>query len=87
MPPLVAIIQQPRWSNTIRSLVMAISSIVIGAGTAFFENDQVFKGRSVVESILVVAVAAIAAYHGFWKPTGIAPAIERATSTQPVSTV
>lgn len=82
MPPLMALVQQPRWTNTVRSVVMVISSIIVGAGTAYFENDQVFVGKSVLQAILTVAIAAIASYHGFWKPTGIAPKIEQATSTQ-----
>lgn len=84
MPPVLALIQQPRWSNTVRSVVMVIASIVVGAGTAYFENDQVFVGKSIVQSVLTVMVAAIATYHGFWKPTEIAPTIEKATSTDPV---
>lgn len=81
MPPLLALVQQPRWTNTVRSVVMVISSIIVGAGTSYFENDQVFVGKSVVQAVLTVAIAAIATYHGFWKPTNIAPNIEKATST------
>lgn len=81
MPPLMAIIQQPKWSQPLRSLVMVGSSILVGAGTAFFEDGQNFHGKTILQSVLVVAVAAIATYHGFWKPTGIAPKIETATAT------
>jgi amino acid permease len=77
-PNVIAIINQPSWSKGARTTVMVSTSIVVGAGTAFFAHQ--FTGRSVLSSVLVAAVAAITAYKGFYKPTNIAPALERATS-------
>lgn len=78
LPLLVAMIQQPKWSNPVRVTVTVLSSIVAGGGTAYFAGE--FTGRSVLSCALVVCVAAIATYQNLWKPTRVAPAIEAATS-------
>lgn len=77
-PPVLAIIEQSGWSKTIRSLVAFGAALLAGAGTAYFQGD--LTSRRFIEASLVVLVAAISTYQGFWKPTGIAPAIEKATS-------
>lgn len=81
IPNLVAIVQQPKFSQTARAIVTAVICIFFGLGTAYF-NAQ-FNPGDIVGSILIVAVAAITFYKGLWKPSGIAPAIERATSSEP----
>lgn len=81
IPNLVAVLQQPRWSSSRRAVVTLLVCIVGGVGTAYF-NGQ-FNLGDIVGSILVTAVAAITFYKNFWKPTGIAPAIENATSKHP----
>lgn len=76
-PPLVAIIQQPRWAGWVRSTVMIAAAAVDGVGVAYFQGD--FTGKRLLDAALVAGVAIIAAYHGIWKPSGIAPKIENAT--------
>lgn len=78
IPPLLAVVQQPSWSAKWRAVVMFVVALLAGAGTAFF-TDQ-FEGKDVTTSVLIVLVTAIATYESFWKKTGIAPAIEKATS-------
>ena len=78
MPPVQAVIQQTNWSSRVRSGVNFLACLVAGAGVAFFQGD--FTGRRFVGSALLVLVTTIAVYKGTWKPTGIAPAIEEATS-------
>lgn len=77
-------IQRPRWSDRVRALVTFGYSVVVALGTAYlsdgFEGDH--DVRTAVTSILMMLVAAIATYHGFAKPTGIAPAIETATTPE-----
>lgn len=77
-PPVLAIIQQPSWSQAVRSIVMFLFAVVLGLGTAYFTDS--FNGKDIITSILIVLVGAISAYKGFWQPTGIAPKIEIATS-------
>ena len=77
-PPLIAIVQQSHWGAALKSTVMLLASLLIGGGTSYFAGD--FDGRTVVTCVLTAAVAAGAAYHTLWKPSGVAPRIERSTS-------
>lgn len=78
LPMVVAILQQPQWSNRVRVAVSVVASIVAGAGTAFFTGE--FTGRGILSCALVVCVASIATYQNLWKPTKIAPMIEAKTT-------
>jgi hypothetical protein len=78
MPPLLSIVQQPGWSQPLRSIVMFVASIIAGAGTVYFQGA--WDMTNVVTTILFVMVTAIATYKGLWTPTGISPKIEVATS-------
>ncbi|MFD7664282.1 hypothetical protein [Streptomyces sp. NPDC059788] len=77
-PMLISVINQPQWSPAARTLVQVVVSVLVGLGSALFAGD--FAGKDVVTSILVAAVAAISAYKGVFKPSGIAPKVEKATS-------
>lgn len=77
-PPIIAIIQQQKWPNQVRAVVTFLLALVAGAGTAYFQGD--LTGKRFVEASLLVLVTAISTYHGFWKPTTVAPQIEKATS-------
>ena len=78
LPPALAIIQQPGWSNRVRSVVAFLACAVAGAGTAYFQGD--LTGRRFVEAALVVLVTAMATFRNFWKTTGVSPMIESATA-------
>lgn len=78
LPPALAVVQQTPWSSGLKAVVAFAASAVAGAGTAYFAAD--LTGRSFVSSALVVLVAAISTYHGFWKPTKVGPRIEEVTN-------
>jgi len=78
LPPAIAIVQQPSWTEPVRAIVTFIVCLVAGAGTAYFQGD--LTGRRWVEASLVTLVATIATFKGLWKPTRVAPEIESATS-------
>jgi hypothetical protein len=84
---VLPVIQQPTWTSGRRAVVTFVYSIVVGLGTAFFTGafDQLSDVRAGVTSVLLTMVAAIASYKGFAQPTGVAPAIEGATSPEPPS--
>lgn len=77
-PLVIAVIQQPRWPVAFRSVVAVTLCVLLGLGTTYFNGG--LDGRPAVSSILVVIVAALATYQSFWRPTGIVPAVEAATS-------
>lgn len=81
LPPALALIQQPGWSNRVRSVVAFVACAIAGAGTAYFQGD--LTGRRFVEAGLVVLVTAMATYRNFWKTTGVSPTIEEATALKP----
>lgn len=78
-PLLIAVVQQPKWTSRTRALVMVISSVVLGVGTAYFDGS-LGDGSDVTGTVVRVLVAAVAAYEGFWKNVGTTAAIEVATS-------
>ena len=78
LPMLVAVLNRSHWAPAVKGLVVVLSSVAAGAVTAWLNGS--FTGLRWTESAFVVATAAVVAYRTFWKPTGIAPAIERATT-------
>lgn len=79
---VLPVIQQPHWSEGTRAVVTFVYSIVVGLGTAYFTGafSHLTDVSAGVTSVLLTMVAAVASYKGFAKPTGVAPAIEAATS-------
>lgn len=78
LPLAIAFISQPRWHGWIKGLLALLVAAGDGLGTAYF-GDQ-FHGKPIVTNVLIAAIAIGVAYHSLWKPSGIAPAIEAATS-------
>ncbi|MFK0182090.1 hypothetical protein ACIQVR_39770 [Streptomyces xanthochromogenes] len=79
LPPVIAIVNQPKWSGALRALFMLIVAGADGLGSAYFTGE--FSGKTAITCVLTAAVAIGIAYHTVWKPSGIAPGIEVATST------
>lgn len=79
IPPVLALVQQPTWPDWLRSALMFVVAVAVGTGTLYFAGTLAFD-TGLATNILLVLVTAIGVYHGFYKPTGIAPAIEHATS-------
>lgn len=79
---VLPVIQQPRWSTATRAAVTFVYCIGVGVGVAYFTGafDHVASVRAGISSVLATLIAAIASYKGFAQPTGVAGAIEDATS-------
>lgn len=80
-PPIISAIQQARWSPRIRSLVAFAFYLFVAAVTAWIAG--LFNAADVVRLALLIFLAAATSYKALWKPTGVSPAIERATSRKP----
>jgi peptidoglycan/LPS O-acetylase OafA/YrhL len=79
LPPVMSFIMQPGWSRKAQAFISAAICVLVGAITVYLAGD--FKmGEELVTSILLVLISAQTTYRNFWKPTSIAPAIEKATS-------
>ena len=82
LPPVIAVVVQPRWSAPVKGLFMLLVAGADGVGTAYFNHD--LAGKPVVTCVLTAALAIGVAYHTLWKPSQIAPRIELATSRHPL---
>lgn len=78
VPPVVALVNQTGWSSKLKSVVFFAVSLVAAAGTAYFQGD--LTGKRFLDSALLIVAAGAAYYHGLWKPTEVAPTIEKSTS-------
>lgn len=82
LPLLTSVVQQPRWSNRTRTVLAVIVSLVAGLVAYVSQFGLNFSSVSNVVTVVVgVIVLAAGTYQAIWKPSGVAPAIERATST------
>ncbi len=78
LPPVLSVVLQSDWSARLKSVVAFLACALAGAGTAYLQGD--LTGERFVEAGLVILVTAIATYKGFWRPTGVSPAIETKTN-------
>ena len=78
LPLAIAVPQQAKWSDAVRATVAFGICALAAVGTCYFSDE--FTGKALVTSALTILVAAISTYKMFWKPIGIAPKIEVATS-------
>jgi len=85
LPVLLAIVQQPGWSQPLRAIVMFVASILAAIGTVYFTDSEAFTRDRLITTVLVVMVTAIATYKGLWQPTTVAPKVEAATSRKPAA--
>jgi hypothetical protein len=77
LPLVLALIMQAGWSQPVRAAVFALASV----GTAALMHWQDWNDtKSLAQSVVLVLISAGTLYKTFWKPTGIAPVIEAATT-------
>lgn len=79
---VLPVIQQPRWSPRLRSMVTFVWCLLVAVGTAWLTGAfaDAVDVRTWVTAFLGVFVGAIVGYKGLAQPTGLARAIETATS-------
>lgn len=82
IPPVEAVIQQSHFSNALRATLNFIMCCAVAVGITYWQAHIDFHNW--LKSALVILVTAIATYHGMWKPTNIAPTVEK-KSTMRVS--
>ena len=76
-PPVIAVIQQSKWSPRVQSLVAFAFYLAVAAVTAWLAG--LFTPGGYVRLALLVFLSGASSYTAFWKPTGVAPAIENVT--------
>ena len=80
LPLVLAIPMQPHWPNSIRTIFAVAAYAAAGAIIAAAGGH--FTGKSVWQVTLEVLTLGVIGYQGVWKPSGLAPVIENATSTK-----
>ena len=77
LPLLIALFQQPKWTNGVRTGVTVAVCILAGTMTANFQGA--YGGHDIARSVLLTLISTMTFYRNVWKPT-LAPALEKATS-------
>lgn len=76
-PPLIAVINRKHWSSEVKAVSAFLVCVLVALGTAWYEQEVDWHNLRAV--LPVVFGSAILTYNQFWKPSGIADAIERNT--------
>jgi hypothetical protein len=77
VPPAVAVINREKWSSQVKGVIAFLVCLLAAIGTAWYE--QSVEWNDLRKVLPIVFGAAILTYHQFWKPSGIAPTIEKNT--------
>lgn len=78
LPLVMSVLIQTKWPKWLQAVTLFVVSLIIaGIGQSLTGG---LEGLSWLSSALVILVTAIATYHGLWKPTNVAPALESATN-------
>jgi hypothetical protein len=80
LPLVLAIPMQPHWPNSLRTIFAVAAYAAAGAIIAAAGGH--FTGKSVWQVTLEVLTLGVIGYQGVWKPSGLAPTIENATTTK-----
>lgn len=78
LPLAIAAINQRRWSSTARGVVVFGCCLIAAAGTVYLEG-ALNRSGDLASAFLAIFVTAIGTYKLYWRPSGIAPAVERVT--------
>ncbi|NAZ73837.1 hypothetical protein GTQ99_00130 [Kineococcus sp. T13] len=81
LPLVTGVVTKLRAGSAIKAVSTAVLSVVTGIVSTALASPA--AGIPVVETayaILFAFVSATASYYGFWKPTGVAPAVQKATA-------
>jgi hypothetical protein len=78
LPVLFSIVNQSHWSSAVKSVTVAALCVPSALVTAAVEGQLSLD--SWATSLIFIYGAVITTYKGLYKPTGVAPTIEKATT-------
>ena|GEM_PF-3081942 len=79
LPLVLSVIIQSGWSRAAQALAAFAFSVVVTV-LQLWIYGQLDGFTDSAQAVLMVFASSIVFYQGFWKPTGVAPAIEEKTS-------
>jgi hypothetical protein len=87
MPLVTAVVQRPEWSVRAKKTVAVVMALVAGVVTVAADGglEQFQHGVPTLATIAAVLAVSQSAHDLIWKPSGVAPAIESATSPKTAS--
>jgi hypothetical protein len=80
VPLLVGFLTKARAHSAVKAISLAVLSTLAGLMSLWLKADGSIDLWTSIDAIAAAFVAATASYYGFWRPTGIAPAISDATA-------
>lgn len=81
LPLLLSVILQAKWSTALKSVVSFAVVMAATAITAWVEGKV--DSANLLSTFFYVLTATIASFKALWQPTGVAQALEKATSFSP----
>lgn len=81
LPPLIALLQQPRWPKGLK----VVLTVLVACGFAALKAGYLDRllGQAdpdAVRAALLFLIGVGSTYNGLWKPSGVTDAVERATA-------
>lgn len=81
MPPVIAVLNRRAWSSQAKGAVAMVACLLAALLVEFLRGPLAVTGWR--DTAIVVAGSSMVAYRLWWQPSGIAPAVEAATSPKP----
>jgi hypothetical protein len=80
VPIVTAVVIRQAWQPGLKAIANFVIAAIAAFGVVYFKGDlDTSNKNAIISSVLLVVVTSIASYHGFLRPTQVAPSIERAT--------
>lgn len=80
LPPLIAVIQNLHWKTSFKTLIAFL--VYVAVSIIKLSVEQRLDWSHFQLTFLLIMFTSVAAFQGGWKPSGIALAIEKATTTK-----
>src|SRR4051794_268870 len=81
LPIVAAIFKQDRLSRRANTIIAAALALGTALVVAWARHE--FDPENILPAFTATYTTAVAFYHGLWKPTGVAPTVQRRTSARP----
>ena len=80
LPPILAVPMQAGWSSQAKAVVAFV--VCLGVAAVIVYVNGMLDAADYVRTALIVLTVTQATYQGFWRPSGVSPAILSATSRE-----
>lgn len=77
LPLVIAVVNRQSWGAPLKALAALAICILAAAGDVYWKGQ--FSVSNWAETTLAIFVIVATSYVAFWKPTGLADAVEKRT--------